>query len=209
MPEIETSRLCLQPITADKLGALAQLWSEAAVMRYLPSGKPHSVEATQTELNYMLEHWCQYGFGTWALRFKGQREFVGYCVLQYLHEEPSGVSAEVLRHVKEVELGYGLAKKYWGQRIASEAASAVLRYGFEVVKLPRVVAAIHKDNIVSQRILEGLGMKFQADMQYYGPCPHFAIAREAFQPKDSFYRVASNVLHAVDRVSLRLIATPW
>ena len=61
MPEIETLRLCLQPITADKLDALAQLWGGADVMRYLPSGKPRSVEATQTELNYMLEHWRQYG----------------------------------------------------------------------------------------------------------------------------------------------------
>ena len=189
MPEIETLRLCLQPITVDDLGALAQLWAEADVMRYLPSGKPRSVEATQTELNYMLEHWRQYGFGTWALSLKGQSEFIGYCELQYLHEEPCGVSAEILRHVKEVELGYGLAKKYWGQRIASEATSAALRYGFEVVKLPRVVAAIHKDNIVSRRILEGLGMKLQANMQYYGPCPHFAISREAFQPKDPFYQV--------------------
>jgi len=191
MPEIETIRLCLQPITADKLGALSQLWAEADVMRYLPSGKPRPVEATQTELNYMLEHWRQYGFGTWALSLKGQNqnEFIGYCELQYLHEEPSGVSAEVLRRVKEVELAYGLARKYWGQRMASEAANAALRYGFEVVKLPRVVAAIHKDNIASQRILEGLGMKVQANMHYYGPCPHFAISREEFRPKDSFYQV--------------------
>ena len=191
MTEIETLRLLLQPITLDDLGALAQLWAEADVMRYLPSGKPRSVEATQTELNYMLEHWQQYGFGTWALRLKepSQPEFIGYCELQYLHEEPCGVSAEVARQVKEVELGYGLAKTYWGQGIAREAASAALRYGFEVVKLPRIVAAIHEDNIASRRILEGLGMTEQADMNYYGACPHFAISREAFQPKDSFYQV--------------------
>ena len=191
MTEIETLRLLLQPITVDDLGALAQMWGEADVMRYLPSGKPRSVEATQTELNYMLEHWRQYGFGTWALRLKepSQQEFIGYCELQYLHEEPCGVSAEVARQVKEVELGYGLAKPYWGQGIAREAASAALRYGFEVVKLPRIVAAIHEDNIASRRILKGLGMTEQADMHYYGACPHFAISWEAFQPQDSFYQV--------------------
>ena len=70
MPEIETSRLCLHPITVGKLDALAQLWGEADVMRYLPSGKPRPVDATQTELNHMLEHWRQYGFGTWALSLK-------------------------------------------------------------------------------------------------------------------------------------------
>lgn len=189
MPEIETLRLRLQPITADDLDALAQMWAEADVMRYLPGGVPRSVAATQTELNYMLAHWSQYGFGTWALRFKdtSQQEFIGYCELQYLHEEPCGVSAEIARQVKEVEIGYGLAQPYWGQGIASEAAAAALRYGFEVVKLPRIVAAIHEDNIASRRILEGLGMTEQADMHYYGMCPHFAISREAFRPKDAFY----------------------
>ncbi|MBE2222476.1 MAG: GNAT family N-acetyltransferase, partial [Anaerolineae bacterium] len=57
MPEIETLRLRLQPITADDLDALAQMWAEADVMRYLPGGVPRSVAATQTELNYMLAHW--------------------------------------------------------------------------------------------------------------------------------------------------------
>jgi ribosomal-protein-alanine N-acetyltransferase len=189
MPEIETLRLRLRPITFDDLPALARLWSDPEVMRYLPTGESRSVEATRVELSYMVKHWQDHGFGMWAVTLKDEGAFIGYCGIQYLHEEPCGVTAEALEGGTDVEVIVGLGKRYWWQGIAREATEVVLRYGFETVLLWRIVAAIHPENEASRHILGQLGLKYDAAIGYYGDCPHFVITREEYQADDSFYVV--------------------
>jgi ribosomal-protein-alanine N-acetyltransferase len=181
MPEIETRRLWLRPMSPDDLPALARLWSDADVMKYLPTGEPRSVEETRVELDYMVNHWRVRGFGVWAVTLKETNEFVGYCGLQYLHEEPGGVTAEALQVGTDVEVVAGLAKPYWKQGIAPEATRAALRYGFETLHVPRVVAAIHPETDASRHILQSMGMKVDGTMRYYGDCPHFVIECKEFQ----------------------------
>src|SRR3972149_2322465 len=167
MPEVETRRLLLRPMTLDDLSALALLWSDPDVMRYLPTGEPRSVEATQVELSHMVNHWQIHGFGVWAVILKETSEFVGYCGLQYLHKEPGGVTAEALEGGTDVEVVAGLAKPHWKQGIAPEATRAALHYDFETVQLPRVVAAIHPENDASRHILQKMmGMKYDENMDY-------------------------------------------
>jgi len=184
---IETLRLQLRPIALDDLAALAQLWSDPEVMRYLPTGEPRSRQETRVELTYMLDHWPAYGYGTFAVRLKGQTPFIGYFGIQHLHEEPGGVSAEALQNGTDVEVIAGLAKPYWGQGLATEATKAVLRYGFETVRLPRIVAAIHPANAKSRHILESVGLVHDPTIDYYHQCPHFVIRRDSYRADESYY----------------------
>lgn len=189
LPEIETRRLRLRPMTRDDLEPLVCMFADPDVMRYLPTGEPRSVEETQAELSYIVDHWRQRGFGVWAVLLKDTGEFAGYCGLQYLHEEPGGVSAEALEGGTDVEVVAGLAKPYWRRGIAPEATRAALRYGFETVRLDRIVAAIHPDNDASRHILQTMGMRFDDTIRYYGDdVPHLVIHRAEFRPDDSFYR---------------------
>jgi ribosomal-protein-alanine N-acetyltransferase len=129
----------------------------------------------------MVQHWQTHGFGVWAVTPKGSDEFIGYCGIQYLHQEPCGVTTEAPADGTDVEVIAGLAQPYWGNGFASEATRAALRYGFETVGLPRIVAAIHPDNQASRRILQQkMGMRCADDLCYYGECPHFVITREEF-----------------------------
>lgn len=192
MLEIETRRLRLRPITLYDLSALAHLWGDSEVMRYLPTGESRSVEETRIELSYMVNHWQEHGFGVWAVISKETGTFLGYCGLQYLHEEPGGVTAAALQWKTDVEVVAGLARPHWNQGIAPEATHAALRYCFETIRLPRVVAAIHPDNEASRHILQKrMGMRYDEKIDYYGDCPHFVIQREEFHMDDSFY-----VLHS-------------
>jgi [ribosomal protein S5]-alanine N-acetyltransferase len=175
MNHLQTPRLMLLPIASSDLAPLAALFEDERVMRYLPGGQARTQAATQSQLDYMLSHWAQYGFGVWAIRFTGQAEMIGYCGLQYLHAEPHGVSEETALRLHEVELLYGLQAGSWGQGIGREAAAAVLHYGFEDLRLPRIVAAIHPDNQASRRILERLGLKADPRLDFYGDCPHFSL----------------------------------
>jgi len=187
MPEIETLRLRLRPITLDDLPALERLWSDSDVMRYLPTGESRPLKATRIELDYMVGHWQEHGFGVWAVILKETSDFAGYCGLQYLHVEPDGVTAEALQSGTDVEVVVGLAKPHWKQGIAPEATRAVLRHGFETLRLDRVVAAIHPDNGASRHILQTMGMRPDVSLRYYGDCPHFVISSHEFRIDDSVY----------------------
>lgn len=59
------------------------------------------------------------------------------------------------------ELGYWIGVPYWGRGYATEAARAVLAYGFNALKLHRIWANHFKGNTASARVLQKLGMSYE------------------------------------------------
>lgn len=179
MPEIETARLLLRMFSHDDLDDLARIYNDADVMRYL-SGHPLTREETAGWLNYFLTGWENYGFGWWAVVLKESGELIGHCGLQFIH-----VTAEV-------EVTYGLAKAYWRRGLASEAARACLRYGFEQLKLDRIYALADPGNIGSHRVMERVGMRYDKteyykDDLYEGDLIYYVILRDEYRADDSQY----------------------
>lgn len=80
-------------------------------------------------------------------------EFIGTCGI-----EPFNVDGQ-----PEVELGYRLCLKFWGKGYAKEAAAAMLKYGFDDLKLPKIMAFVLPQNRASVRILEQLGFQYLRD----------------------------------------------
>ena len=74
-----------------------------------------------------------------------------------------------LRHVENdvYELGYWLAKDYWGQGLALEAASELIRYGKERLPNLRIIAHCMKGNAASERVLRKLGFKVIDEVEIY------------------------------------------
>jgi [ribosomal protein S5]-alanine N-acetyltransferase len=68
----------------------------------------------------------------------------------------------------EVELGYRLCLDYWGKGYAREAAAVVLRYGFEELKLERILGLTLPHNRASLKILETLGFPYRQDFLHAG-----------------------------------------
>ncbi|HEX8920448.1 MAG TPA: GNAT family N-acetyltransferase [Pyrinomonadaceae bacterium] len=162
IPEIETARLRLRAFTPLDLDELFQVFGDAEVMKYISGGKPRSREETLTGLLSTIEGWQRRGFGLWAVTIKETAKLIGYCGLIFLDDTP------------EVEIAYGLAQSHWGKGYATEAALASLRFGFEELKLERIVAVVNPDNLPSQRVLEKLGMTYvkmahhyESDLIYY------------------------------------------
>ena len=61
-------------------------------------------------------------------------------------------------HYDEAYLWYSMNRSYWGRGYATEAAAALLRYGFEQAGLRRIFAECHPDNLASARVLEKIGL---------------------------------------------------
>ena len=179
-PEIETARLRLRlPLPSD-LDDLYSIRSDAEVMRFI-TGAPSTKDETLAGLNKHLKRWEEHGFGQWAINFKNEATLLGWCGLDFLDT------------TTEIEVGYGLAKKYWGLGVATEAAEASLRYGFEQLNLERIVAVAYPQNIASRQVMVKLGMKHVRNGFYYGAdMVYYQIFRRDFRPSASEYVLRDN-----------------
>lgn len=152
MHELETTRLCLRLFTLDDLHDLYAIYQDVTVMKYL---SPRSKEQTEESLCRHIQQWQEHNFGMWAVVDKITGKLIGRCGLGFLDRTP------------EVELGYVFAQEYWGKGIATEASLATVKYGFEQVKLERIVAIAHPENLASRRVIEKMGMTYEKDAHYY------------------------------------------
>ncbi|MEO1342165.1 MAG: GNAT family N-acetyltransferase, partial [Cyanobacteria bacterium J06635_13] len=98
------------------------------------------------------------GFGLYALVHKQDQQMIGYC----------GFFLQAIEQQKEVEIGYRLARKYWGQGLATEAAQAVLGYGQQRFNFQRFVCLVEPANTRSIRVATKLGMKLEKQIIYHG-----------------------------------------
>jgi len=166
---IETPRLILRRFKHDDLEAFASMNADAEVMRYIGDGKPQSRAQTEMRINAILDHWEQHGFGLCAGVDRSTRAFVGFCGLQYLD------------NTSEIEVGYRLAKRFWGMGLATEAGGATLRYGFD-----RIVAVVHPENVASQWVIQKIGLRYVKDARFYNSdVEYYAITRQEFERNDS------------------------
>ena len=78
------------------------------------------------------------------------------------------IGFEYSKRLGAIELAYGLEKSAWGRGYASEAAEAVLRYGFDTLRLDVVTAAVNPENAASERVLIKLGMSKTGQLPWPG-----------------------------------------
>jgi len=85
--------------------------------------------------------------------------------------DPSAFVGCVGLHVKadhdHAELGYWIGVPYWGHGYATEAAGAVLRFGFETLPLNRIFAMHFSRNPASGRVLQKLGMRHEGTLRQH------------------------------------------
>lgn len=169
---LETARLRLRPATAADVDAFHALWTDPAVRQFLWDDVVIPRERAEEVVAASVECFETRRFGTWAVIERASDRLVGFAGLRSAGADGA-----------EVELLYGLSPAYWGRGLATEAARAVLRYGFRALGLGRIVAATDAPNRASVRVMEKLGMTFER-RERVGHLPydqlHYAITREAF-----------------------------
>jgi len=163
---LETPRLILRHQVIEDLDDLWALYCDPEITRYIPDA-PRSREDAQEELEWHMHgHPKHPELGLWATIHKETGKFIGRCGL--LPWEIDG------QH--EVEVAYTITQEYWGQGLATEAATGILQYGFEKLSLSRLVCLIDEDNIGSKKVAEKIGMFFEKEGQdELGPFQIYSI----------------------------------
>ncbi len=179
VPEIETERLLLRQATSNDLDDwAARVFADLEVIRYMPKRDMTPYARAERALDMYNMLWAQHKVGGWIITDKVNRQLIGSCEIEYLDE------------TDEYELGYALGKAYWGTGIATEAAQAATRFGFEYAELDRIIAVVVPENTASWRVLEKIGFVYEKKAHYYDlNIVYYAIERGQFQPRNSFFRV--------------------
>jgi RimJ/RimL family protein N-acetyltransferase len=171
---IETARLRLRPCTFDDVSDLHRLWTEPGVRRYLWDDEVIPRERVQAIIETSLASFKAHGYGLWAVISRAEEALIGFCGFWFFHEP------------RKLELLYGLAPTHWNRGLATEAATAMMRYGFEELSFERIEASTDAANQASLGVMERAGMIFWKRESTNGlDTIYYAISRDEFESKNS------------------------
>jgi ribosomal-protein-alanine N-acetyltransferase len=155
MKILETDRLILRRLLPDDLDSLFALYRDPDIRRYFPEGTL-SYEETKEELEWFLNGHPEHPeLGLWATIHKESGRFIGRC----------GLLPWTIDGRPEVEVAYLIDKAYWGQGLGTEAAQAILDYGFQQLGLSRLICLIDPANQASIKVATKIGMTFEKEAE--------------------------------------------
>jgi ribosomal-protein-alanine N-acetyltransferase len=129
--------------------AFAVMNSDARVMEFFPTCL--SQADSDAMADRIEKHFCEYGFGLWAIEVPGGAPFAGFAGLSWARFSAPFTPC--------VEAGWRLAFEHWGHGYATEAARLALGYGFGALALGEVVSFTSSTNHRSRAVMERLGMR--------------------------------------------------
>ena len=102
----------------------------------------HRQEQAGSWVRRNLERYGIDGFGLWLIVLRETGEYAGDC----------GLMRQMVEEREEIEVGYHLHASFRGRGIATEAATACLRWGFEHLDVDRLISLVHPDNAASRAV---------------------------------------------------------
>ena len=173
-PSLTTERLVLRPMASADADVLHAFWIQPEVRRYLWDGRIISPAQVAEFIAGSESDFAERGFGFFVIHRTrdGQADpvFAGFCGFRLFDRGP------------DVELLYGILPEFWGEGIVTEAAHAVLGFGFGELGFERVLACTDTPNQRSVRVMRRLGMEFQERREYHGlDTVFYALERTEYQ----------------------------
>ncbi|WP_411103143.1 GNAT family N-acetyltransferase [Streptomyces sp. cmx-4-9] len=163
---ITTERLRLRPLTEADTDWWVRLHEDPEINRFVGG---YTREQAAARLRDIQEQWARRGHGLCAVELKDTGEAIGRSGLNWWQE------------FGETEAGWTLARAHWGQGYATEAARAVLAWGFGSLGLERITAMIHHGNTASATVARRLGFTpLREDTVLGRPCVVHALDRDDF-----------------------------
>jgi RimJ/RimL family protein N-acetyltransferase len=166
---VESERLAFRQFTLEDLPQLIEQRSDPDVNRYLGGPRLQNPESLTKRMGFYMGCYESHGVGMCPMIWKETGEVIGTAGLQPLDG------------TDEIEVGYSIIKDFWGRGIGTEAALAWMRFGFDQLKLDRIVAVAESENRASRHIMDKIGMKYEKNELHYGAdCAFYGISKEDF-----------------------------
>jgi RimJ/RimL family protein N-acetyltransferase len=154
---LETERLVLRMFREEDFETYyARVGSDPDVMRHLGDGQPLTRTLAWRQIAMLLGHWRLRGYGIWAVEERATGELIGRIGLF----NPEGWPG--------FELGWVLARAYWGRGYATEGARRALDHAFDDMGHDHVISLIHPANAASIRVAERIGERLEGRVELFG-----------------------------------------
>ena len=147
---LETERLILRHATTADNRFIFELVNDPAFIRNIGDrGVRTLADAERYVLDGPIASYEKFGFGMYVVEVRESGTPIGLCGFVKRDWLP------------DVDIGFAFLPQYRSQGYARESASAVRRYGHEVLGLTRIVAIVSPENADSIRLLEKIGLRFE------------------------------------------------
>lgn len=154
--ELQTQRLHLRKMEVSDSESLFKIWSDPDVTKFMNVASfTHEVQAKE-----MIEMFEELAQTSKAIRFSmiesESNEIIGTCGFNSIDFENA-----------KVEIGYDIAKEYWGMGYATEGICALLNYAFETLEFNRIEAKVEPANVNSIKVLKKLNFTFEGTLRQF------------------------------------------
>ena len=173
--DIETPRIVLRRWGEADLAPFITLNADPQVMRYFPAVR--TVEHTTFFFERIQQEFADYGYGLYVAEEKATGLFMGF--IGFHHPE---IPADIC---PGLEIGWRLAKAFWGKGYATEGAAACLRYGFAHLGFTRVYSFTAVKNGPSQRVMQKSGMKLDRYFDHPNVAESTGLRQHVLYVKDA------------------------
>lgn len=151
-PRIETERLVLRPWQDRDRDLFYEINSDSEVMAFFPFRRTRE-QSDEFFDTLLRDQGKRLVFAALELRPTG--ECIGFCGLHEGDIEPHFPPGTI-------EIGWRLARRFWGKGYVTEAGRAALAHGFDTLGLGEIVSFAVHDNNRSTAVMERLGLKRDA-----------------------------------------------
>ncbi|WP_437670276.1 GNAT family N-acetyltransferase [Sorangium sp. So ce131] len=142
---LSTERLNLRPHRLSDAPFMMQLNSDPEVVRYTGNAAFADEAEARAVVERLAKQYATWRMGRFVVLDRRTGEKLGWCGLRWWEE------------TEVADLGYRFFRKHWGAGYATESSRACIRYAFEDLGLPRLIATVMPENAASIRVLEKLG----------------------------------------------------
>jgi RimJ/RimL family protein N-acetyltransferase len=156
VPDLQTTRLFLRSWKDTDREPFYRINSDPRVMEFFPACL--TFEESDATIAHIEAHFEKYGYGAFAAELRSTGELIGFVGLWNTPFEASFTPC--------VEIGWRLSANHWNEGLATEAADAVLRLGFEELGLREILAFTVPANMRSRRVMEKLGMNYVTEFDH-------------------------------------------
>jgi [ribosomal protein S5]-alanine N-acetyltransferase len=148
-PTLRTARLVLGDFEADDAGELQRLAGDREIAdTTLAIPHPYELDHALAWIGNQRKESARGRATNFAIRLSAESPIIGCAGLRDIDQE----------HV-QAELGFWIGREWWGHGYASEAAAAVIRFGFETLHLNRICAHHMLRNPAAGKVLQHIGMQ--------------------------------------------------